>query len=94
MGPSIESKVITIHSVLHNTLIHITIKNPVKETPTIYDNSIRTTKTDSHEHGIGLYSIKKTMEKYYGDLIIQCINNVFILTLSFPLSLNNSAVKE
>ena len=85
-----DAKTIKIRSVLHNSLLHITIKNPVAEAPIIYDdNSIRSTKTDSEEHGIGLYSIKKTIEKYCGDFNIQCVNNIFLLSISLPLSISN-----
>lgn len=85
-------KPIKIRSVLHNSLLHIVIKNPVAEVPIIYDNSIKTTKANSEEHGIGLYSIKKTTEKYYGDFNIQCVNNVFLLSISLSLSTNDHKI--
>lgn len=86
LDTAIESKSITISCTPHNQLIHITIKNPVAKTPVIYNNSIKTTKQNSDEHGIGLYSIKKTTEKYYGDFNIQCVDNVFSLNITILLS--------
>ena len=66
-----------------NHLICFNISNPVLTPPEINNNFITTTKSDHINHGMGLYSIKKSVEKYNGCLLIECTDNIFILTITF-----------
>ena len=74
-------KTITI-SVKHlNNITTILISNPVSNPVKIYNNTILSTKNDTTNHGFGIETIKKTIQKYDGDLEISCIDNTFNLNL-------------
>lgn len=47
----------------------------------IVNNRISTTKADKINHGLGLYSINKSVEKYNGSVNIECDNNVFSINI-------------
>ena len=57
------------------------IKNPF-EHDIIKDNKGRllSTKRDYKLHGYGVSSIKKVVQKYYGEVLIETLNGKFILT--------------
>ena len=40
-----------------------------------------TTKNDHNSHGYGMKSIRYIVEKYNGNLIIDCNNNIFVLSI-------------
>ncbi|MEE1003578.1 MAG: ATP-binding protein [Acutalibacteraceae bacterium] len=55
----------------------LTISNPVTENIKIHNNTIQTTKQDKSNHGFGLYSLQKIVDKYDGTLTFSCDDNVF-----------------
>ena len=55
----------------------LTISNPVTENIKIHNNTIQTTKQDKSNHGFGLYSLQKIVDKYDGTLTFSCVDNVF-----------------
>ena len=57
--------------------ILITVSNPVREKVQIKNNNVRTTKSDSANHGIGLQNIRKAAQKYNGYADISCDENKF-----------------
>ena len=69
-------------------LAFITITNPVNSDIQIHKNSIMTTKQDKINHGFGIYSIKKAIEKYNGNLDLLCDNNIFSLHITLELQNN------
>lgn len=57
--------------------ILLTISNPVKEKVAIKNNSVKTTKSDSANHGIGIKNIRQAAEKYNGYADISCSEKEF-----------------
>lgn len=47
----------------------------------IVNNIISTTKADKTNHGLGLYSINKAVEKYNGSVSIECDHNIFSISI-------------
>ncbi|MBQ4282621.1 MAG: GHKL domain-containing protein [Lachnospira sp.] len=48
--------------------LQIGIENPAKDLPDIIDGKIKTTKDDVISHGLGISNIKKSIEKYKGNI--------------------------
>ena len=63
----------------------LTISNPVVENIKIHNNSIKTSKQDKRDHGFGLYSLKKIIQKYDGKLSLTCNNNLFHTKIELTL---------
>ncbi len=61
--------------------VHICITNPVNKPIKIINNSIYTSKNDKVNHGLGLYSIKKSVKKYNGKVSIECKDNIFSISI-------------
>ncbi|MDD6848324.1 MAG: GHKL domain-containing protein [Oscillospiraceae bacterium] len=76
-----HNKVIKINIQENANTVHICISNTVDEPVRIINNSISTTKPDKVNHGLGLYSINKSVEKYNGSVNIECNNNVFSINI-------------
>ena len=51
------------------------VKNPVLEKVVIEDNTVRKEYTDGH--GIGLLNVKAVVEKYQGDMALDCDDKEF-----------------
>ena len=62
------------------------MSNPNVEKIILKDGLPLTTKNDHNSHGYGMKSIRYIVEKYNGNLIIDCNNNIFVL--SILLSIN------
>ena len=76
-----HNKVIKIKVQENANTVHICISNPVDKPVKIVNNRISTTKADKINHGLGLYSINKSVEKYNGSVNIECDNNVFSINI-------------
>lgn len=74
--------VIKIDSSLSDMGAVITVSNPVRERVIIKDNSIKTTKSDTLNHGIGISNIKKTAAKYDGDVRLLCDDTTFTFEIT------------
>lgn len=58
------------------------VTNPVAYTPQkSADGLYVSDKNDTGNHGIGMKSIKSTAEKYGGDMVAKCENNIFTLVV-------------
>lgn len=77
----IADKTIKISLVENVSTIHICISNPVYKPVRIVNNRISTTKKDKINHGLGLYSIKKSVEKYNGSVHLKCSDNLFSINI-------------
>ena len=64
-----------------NNFMTIIISNPVMSQMPIKNNTISSTKDDSINHGFGIKSIKKIINKYSGELEITNENNTFTLKI-------------
>ena len=62
----------------------ISVKNPSTEAPKRRAGMYISAKKDSINHGLGLKSIKRTVEKHKGDMLIKYDNGVFNLVVSLP----------
>ncbi len=62
--------------------LSIYLENSInKKVPVMDGGLIKTTKADSHNHGIGLQSIKNLAGKYQGDMDVSSEEQVFILSV-------------
>lgn len=77
---------VEISSQEKNGGVVLRISNPVKEKPVIKNNSLKTTKADKSNHGIGLQNVKKAVSKYDGYVEMTCDDN-FVVEVG--LMLNN-----
>jgi type II secretory pathway pseudopilin PulG len=79
-------KAISVTSDMRNGFLFIRISNPVKKDVPIRDNMIFTTKVDKDNHGIGLASINRAVQKYDGKMKLSCEDKLF--TIEVVLDLN------
>ena len=65
-----ESKMIEVvfYSNDNKTMFFIEITNSCDKTPTIRKDTLLTNKADKKLHGIGIYSVKRTLEGYSGNI--------------------------
>lgn len=83
--PKAQAKNIEIFLTPQQDYLFISFINPVAEKAEINNNSVATTKDNKHEHGIGLYSVKKILKKYDGHLSINCTNTTFTTRIDFRI---------
>ncbi len=83
--PQEEKKVIGISVKQRADTFFVKITNPVNEEVNIRNNSVITTKDDTFSHGIGLYSIRKIIEKYNGHFNLQCNSHLFTAEMDFAI---------
>lgn len=69
-----------------NNFMTIIITNPVMSQIPIKNNTIHSTKDDSINHGFGIKSIKKIINKYSGELEITNENNIFTLKIYLSIT--------
>lgn len=69
-----------------NHFMIIIITNPVTSQIQIKNKDINSTKDDSKNHGFGIKSIKKIIDKYSGELEITNINNIFTLKVYLSIT--------
>lgn len=62
----------------------ISVKNPSLFAPERRAGAYISAKKDKEHHGLGLKSIKRTVDKYDGDMLVKYENGVFALVISLP----------
>ena len=77
--------VISIKSEVKNSGTIIKITNPVKEKVNIKNNTIKTTKSDKENHGLGIGNIKKAVSNYGGAVNLSCTDSEFTLEILLPV---------
>ncbi len=77
---NIGSRSIKIYFGNNEEYIYIDIINSMKDIK-VENKSLITTKIDKHNHGIGMMSIKATIEKYKGDLEWSAEGSIFKLSM-------------
>jgi len=77
-GVAVKEKRITLKIILRKNTLFINIQNP------FWGNLIRdnqgnyiTTKVDAENHGLGMESVKRAIQKYDGQMVIETINSRF-----------------
>ncbi len=76
-----ERKKIWLTMKLQENILHIVIKNPVKEKVPIHNQSIPTSKQNNELHGLGITNMKTIVDKYRGTFDIRCSEQQFILNI-------------
>lgn len=81
-----DESTITVEAVIRNKNFILNISNPVIENIKIgKNNSIKTTKKNRNEHGIGTKNIIKVVNKYNGAMVIECDNKIFSINIRLQL---------
>ena len=62
----------------------ISVKNPSTEAPKHRAGAYISRKKDKENHGLGLKSIKRTVDKHKGDMLVKYENGIFNLVISLP----------
>lgn len=75
--PDIEKRYIHLKITSGDGELFISAENPVLTAPKKRGKLYVSDKGDSEAHGLGLKSIKRTVDKYSGEMMLKCDNNVF-----------------
>ena len=76
---------ISIASETKKSGVILKIANPVKERVVIKNNSIKTTKSDKLNHGLGIGNVKKAAANYGGTVTLSCTDSVFCIEIILPV---------
>lgn len=80
-----EKRIIKINVARNNSFIKICVENYCEMDDESYDESLpETTKDNSLFHGFGMLSVKRTVEKYGGDMSVSCKDNTFAVNILIP----------
>lgn len=85
INDSSVNKFIDIKGKCINGFFLMIIENTKVNKINMYNNSIITDKKDRCNHGLGIDSIRKCVDKYHGDLSIDYTQNKFSLKISIPI---------
>ncbi len=81
-----EDRRIEIHMGVKKEALILIVKNPYAHTLKHSEaGELLSTKKDSQRHGYGLKSIKRTAERYFGEVLIDGKNRIFTLTVILNL---------
>lgn len=75
----IQTRTVSLKIREESDFLLICVQNPVSEPPKRYGNRFLSDKKDRENHGVGLRSIRSTAEKYNGEFLAECKENVFTL---------------
>ena len=81
-----QKRLITLKVNVKNKFLCINIENYFENALTFEDGLPRTTKQNQDLHGFGMRSIRYTVEKYNGNLVIDTKDNIFSLGIYIPLA--------
>lgn len=76
---------IRINSAVKDNGYTVTIFNPVKQKVEIKNNTIKTSKKDKENHGLGLGNIKRVAEKHKGYVKLNCTDTEFSIKIGLML---------
>ncbi|WP_394863279.1 GHKL domain-containing protein, partial [Paraclostridium bifermentans] len=57
----------------------------------IYKDILLTDKIDKFMHGIGIQSVKSSLEKYNGEILFEDEKNKFMINIYIPLNQNTDS---
>ena len=72
--------------------LSIYIENPVEREMNVGEFEGHTTKEDCINHGYGLRNIKRIVEKYHGEMSMQCINGLVSVKIDLPCVAQDTAL--
>lgn len=78
-------KDITLRGTIVNNFFVIRIENTKQNEVNIKNNNIKTDKKDTDLHGLGIKSIKDSVSKYNGEVVIDYSENRFIMKIFIPI---------
>ena len=84
-GERASEKSIKVAAACQGGFAFIKIQNPVYEKVIINNGTVTTNKSDKSMHGFGLPSIRKTAEKYNGNIDLSCENGIFTVDIELEL---------
>lgn len=84
------SKKINIKGTIVKSLYIIKCENPKNNIIKLKSGKILTNKKDKFLHGIGISSMKNSIEKYNGNLEVNDLNTRFLINICIPLKLNEN----
>ena len=79
---SVDIKTVEIEANIVNGFFLLSVSNPVEDGEKI---SLKTTKKNRKNHGIGLKNIERTVKKYEGAVVISCEANIFTADVRMKL---------
>lgn len=80
----LKSKTIEAFIEVNNTHVLISITNSVDKDINV--DQLATTKSDTTNHGFGLLSVHKIVDKYKGSFILKCHDGIFEASIMLPQS--------
>ena len=80
-----SEKEIILRGTIVNDFFIIRLENTKQNKVNIKNNHIKTDKKDTYLHGIGIKSIKDSVFKYNGEVVIDFSENRFIMKIFIPL---------
>lgn len=84
-----ESCTITVEAAVRSNNFILSVSNPVAEDVKIgKNNTLKTTKQNKADHGIGTKNIMKALNKYKGSVVYDCKNKVFTADIRLSLLAN------
>jgi len=82
-------KEIILRGTIVNDFFVIRIENTKQNKVNIREKHIKTDKKDTYLHGLGIKSIKQSVKKYNGEVVIDYTDDKFILNILIPIVLYN-----
>lgn len=79
------NKEITLRGTIVNDFFVIRIENTKQNKVNIKEDYIKTDKKDTYLHGLGIKSVRDSVSKYNGEVVIDYIENRFIMKIFIPL---------
>lgn len=73
----VGNAVISVHAVQDSAVFMLTVSNPTLHPVEIKNNTVKTTKLDSVNHGLGIGSIRSAAKKYNGEVNLKYENGYF-----------------
>lgn len=81
------NEAVTVEAAVRNGNFILSVSNPVIENVKIgRNNTIKTTKLNKADHGIGTKNIMRAVSKYKGSVVFDCQNKVFTADVRLKLS--------
>lgn len=78
-------KEINLRGTIVNNFFVIRMENTKQNKVNIKNNNIKTDKKDTYLHGLGIKSVKDSVSKYNGEVVIDYSENRFIMKIFIPL---------
>jgi len=72
-----EDKKIKVSIELERNVLYVSVTNPFRGELLYKDNKLKTTHKDEENHGLGLNSVQKSIEKYNGTINIRHTDKIF-----------------